>query len=131
MPFGNLGEENTIEVNPGTITEEKLQEYFNVGINRLSIGLQSTNDELLKQIGRIHNYGQFVETFNLARKVGFENINIDLIIGIPNQTMKDIQKEIEEVLELNPEHISTYSLIVEEGTILEKMLQQGKYELAS
>ncbi len=124
--------EFTIEVNPGTIKSiNELQTYKNSGINRLSIGLQSTNDKLLKQIGRIHNYSQFVETYNMARKVGFKNINVDLIIGIPNQTIGDIQKEIEDIIKLNPEHISTYSLIVEEGTVLEKMLQEGKYKLPS
>ena len=73
--------EITIEVNPGTVTQEKLQDYIDCGINRISIGLQTTNDELLKQIGRIHNYEQFLETYKLAKKVGFKNINVDLMWG--------------------------------------------------
>ena len=121
--------EITIEVNPGTVTEDKLEKYKKCGINRLSVGLQSINDKLLKQIGRIHNYKQLLKTYDLARKIGFDNINVDLIIGIPNQTMKDIEQEMDEIIKLEPEHISTYSLIVEEGTPLEKQLQEGKYKL--
>ena len=121
--------EITIEVNPGTVTEDKLEEYKKCGIKRLSIGLQSIKDKLLKQIGRIHNYKQFLQTYELARKVGFDNINVDLIIGLPNQTIKDIEQEMNEIIKLEPEHISTYSLIVEEGTPLEKQLQEGKYKL--
>ena len=121
--------EITIEVNPGTVTKDKLEEYKKCGINRLSVGLQSINDKLLKQIGRIHDYKQFLQTYELARKVGFDNINVDLIIGIPNQTMKDIELEMDEIIKLEPEHISTYSLIVEEGTTLEKQLQEERYKL--
>ena len=126
MPFGNLGEENTIEVNPGTITEEKLQEYFNVGINRLSIGLQSTCDSLLNEIGRIHNFNQFLETYNLARKIGFKNINVDLMIGLPNQTIANVEESIKQILNLKPEHISVYSLILEEGTKMYEMVNSGE-----
>ena len=126
MPFGNLGEENTIEVNPGTITEEKLQEYFNVGINRLSIGLQSTCDRLLNEIGRIHNFNQFLETYNLARKIGFKNINVDLMIGLPNQTISNVEESIKQILNLKPEHISVYSLILEEGTKMYEMVNSGE-----
>ena len=79
--------EVTIEVNPGTVTEEKLLDYKNAGINRLSIGLQSCKIELLKELGRIHNYEEFENTYKLARKIGFENINVDLMIGLPNQTI--------------------------------------------
>ena len=101
------------------------------GINRLSIGLQTTNDVLLKQIGRIHTYSQFLETYNDARKIGFKNINVDLMFGLPNQTIRDVKNSLNKILELNPEHISTYSLIVEEGTIIEKYLNEGKFELPS
>ena len=80
--------EITIEVNPGTVTKEKLQMFKNCGINRLSIGLQSTNDELLKQLGRIHNYNQFLDTYIWAKEVGFENINVDLMLGIPKPCTK-------------------------------------------
>ena len=121
--------EITIEVNPGTVTKQKLQHYKQIGINRLSIGLQTTNNKLLKQIGRIHTYEEFVETYEDAKSVGFNNINVDLIIGIPNQTLEEVKKEMEQILKLNPNHISVYSLIVEEGTPLEKMIQEGKYKL--
>lgn len=115
--------EVTIEVNPGTITLQKLQDYFDCGINRLSIGLQSTYDIILKQIGRIHTYKEFLDTYHLAREVGFKNINVDLMLGLPNQTIQELQNSVEEVIGLNPEHISLYSLIVEEGTKLEKQLE--------
>ena len=122
----------TIEVNPGTITKQKLQDYKKAGINRLSIGLQSTNNNLLKQIGRIHNYQEFLETYKLAREVGFENINVDLMIGLPNQTIEDIKKSLDDILNLkpnNPEHISVYSLIVEDETPIQKLIESGKLKL--
>ena len=121
--------EITIEVNPGTVTKEKLEEYKKSGINRLSIGLQETHNELLKQIGRIHTYEQFEETYNLAKKVGFENINIDLMIGLPNQTIENISESLEKILKLQTNHISVYSLIIEEDTTLEKQIQTGKLKL--
>ena len=121
--------EITIEVNPGTVTKEKLLDYKKVGINRLSIGLQSTNDRLLKQIGRIHKYQDFLQTYNLARNVGFTNINIDLMLGLPNQSIKDLKESIEKVISLQPEHISIYSLIVEEGTKLYKQIETGELQL--
>lgn len=124
--------EITIEVNPGTATEQKLQEYKKAGINRLSIGLQSTSNKLLKQIGRIHSYEEFLNTYKLARKVGFENINVDLMIGLPNQTIQDIKKSLEKILRLEPrepEHISVYSLIVEENTPMQKLIDNGTFEL--
>ena len=121
--------EITIEVNPGTITLEKLQDYFNCGINRLSIGLQSTYDALLKQMGRIHTYQEFLDTYYLARELGFKNINVDLMLGLPNQTIQEMQNSVEEVIGLEPEHISLYSLIVEEGTKLENQLNEKKLVL--
>ena len=121
--------EITIEVNPGTLNENKLLDYKTAGINRLSIGLQETNNELLKQIGRIHTYEEFLETYNLARKVGFENINVDLIIGLQNQSISDIKNSLNKIINLNPEHISVYSLILEEGTKLYKRYQENKIEL--
>ncbi len=121
--------EITIEVNPGTVTLEKLQDYFENGINRISIGLQSTYDTLLKQLGRIHTYQEFLDTYYLARQVGFENINIDLMLGLPNQTLQEIQNSVEEVIGLEPEHISVYSLTIEEGTKLEKQIQVGELTL--
>ena len=119
----------TIELNPGTVTKEKLLVYKNAGINRLSIGLQSTNDNLLKQIGRIHNYNQFLETYNLARELGFNNINVDLMTGLPNQSIKDIKQSLEDICRLNPEHISVYSLIVEENTPMQKLIDNGELKL--
>lgn len=83
--------EVTIEVNPGTVTEEKLRNYKNSGVNRLSIGLQSTEDKILKQIGRIHCYDDFLNTYKMAREVGFKNINVDLMIGLPNQKIIDVK----------------------------------------
>lgn len=118
--------EITIEVNPGTVNEIKLRDYRDAGINRISIGLQSTNNEILKQIGRIHNFEEFLKTYNLARKVGFENINIDLMLALPNQTLKNLLESVEEVIKLNPEHISIYSLIVEENTPIEKMIEEKR-----
>lgn len=110
--------EITIECNPGTVTAEKLVDYITHGINRLSIGLQSTEDEELKRIGRIHDYDTFLETYRLAREAGFDNINIDLMAGLPGQSIESYRKTLERVVSLAPEHISAYSLILEEGTPL-------------
>ena len=121
--------EITIEVNPGTVTFDKLQDYFKSGINRISIGLQSTYNFLLEQIGRIHTYQDFLDTYHLARETGFENINIDLMLGLPNQTLQEIENSVQEVVGLEPEHISIYSLIVEEGTKLAQKLGKSEIEL--
>ena len=121
--------EITIEVNPGTVTIEKLKDYKQSGINRLSIGLQCTQDELLKQIGRIHRFEQFLETYNMARNIGFNNINIDLMLGLPNQRIKDLKESLETIIKLNPEHISVYSLIVEDGTPIANKIENGDLEL--
>ena len=108
--------EITIEANPGTLTPEKLQLYRKYGINRISIGLQSPKDKELKILGRIHNYSQFLESYHMAREAGFSNINIDLMFAIPGQTCKGWLENLRTVAELGPEHISAYSLIIEEGT---------------
>ena len=121
--------ETTIEVNPGTVNETKLQDYKDAGINRLSIGLQSTNDNTLERIGRIHTYEEFLNTYNLARKIGFRNINVDLMLALPEQNMEELTDGLEKVIELKPEHISIYSLILEEGTTLYKEIEEGKYVL--
>ncbi len=118
--------EITIEINPGTVDRKKLQNYKELGINRLSIGVQSTNNELLKMLGRIHTYEEFKNTYNLAREIGFKNINIDFIIGLPNQTIDDIEQIITEIKELKPEHVSVYSLILEEGTEITKLVNSKK-----
>ena len=120
--------EITIEVNPGTVNKEKLEQYRKAKINRLSIGLQSTNNEMLKQIGRIHTYEQFLETYQMAKEVGFDNINVDLMIGLPNQTIEDIKRSLKEVIQLNPTHISVYSLIVEEGTVMARKIENHQLE---
>ena len=119
----------TIELNPGTVNKQKLQDYKKAGVNRLSIGLQSTKDELLKEIGRIHNYKQFIEAYKLAREEGFNNINVDLMIGLPNQSIIDLKDSLEKICNLNPEHISVYSLIIEENTPLQQMIDKGELEL--
>ena len=121
--------EITIEVNPGTVTEEKLKMYKDAGINRLSIGLQSTKNELLKKIGRIHTYEDFLDCFNSARKVGFKNINVDLMLGLPGQTVKELMGSVTNIINLSPEHISLYSLILEENTPLKVMVEEGKIKL--
>ena len=110
--------EITIECSPGTITESKLWEYKKSGINRISFGLQSANDQELKSIGRIHNYAGFLESYNLARKCGFDNINVDLMSALPGQTLKSYEETLNKVVRLEPEHISAYSLIVEENTLM-------------
>ena len=110
------GAEITLECNPGTLNEEKLSLYRSAGINRLSLGLQSADDAELKKLGRIHTYGDFLESFGLARKKGFGNINVDLISSLPGQTPQGWAGTLKKVLRLMPEHISAYSLIIEEGT---------------
>lgn len=108
--------EVTTEANPGTVDEAKLRVYREVGINRLSLGLQSAEDKELKELGRIHTYEEFLESFQAGRAVGFENINIDLMSAIPGQSLDSYKRTLEAVIKLEPEHISAYSLIVEEGT---------------
>lgn len=123
--------EITIELNPGTITKEKLQDYKKAGINRLSIGLQSTDNKTLQQIGRIHNYEEFLENYHLAREVGFKNINIDFIFALPNSDEWGTALQISEIINLKPEHISAYSLILEDNTKLKEMVEKGEIELPS
>ena len=121
--------EITIEVNPGTVTMEKLEDYRSCGINRISIGLQSTNNTLLKEIGRIHDFKQFLETYKMAKKVGFKNINVDLMLGLPNQRIKDLKESLEQILKLKPKHVSVYSLIVEDGTPIANKIEKGELQL--
>ena len=109
--------EITMEVNPGTVTREKAEAWKRAGVTRLSIGLQSVNDRELKMLGRIHTYSEFVRTWELVRRTGFDNVNIDLISAIPGQTQESWEKTLRTVAELGPEHLSAYSLIVEEGTL--------------
>ncbi len=123
--------EITIELNPGTVTKQKLIKYKDFGINRLSIGLQSTKNEILKQIGRIHNYEKFLESYKYAKEVGYDNINVDLMIGIPNQSIQDIKDSINKIASLKPSHISVYSLIIEPNTPIENMINKNLLELPS
>lgn len=121
--------EITMEANPGTLTPGKLKQMRFCGVNRLSLGLQSTADRELKVLGRIHSYGAFLQSFKWAREAGFKNINVDLMTALPEQTMPSYQKSLEQVTALRPEHISAYSLIIEPGTPFEAMETQGKLAL--
>lgn len=118
--------EITLEANPGTLTYENLQKYKSMGFERISIGLQSADNEELKTLGRIHTYEVFEQSFFLARTAGFTNINIDIISAVPGQTFESFQNTLWRVQELNPEHISVYSLIVEEGTPFFEKYGEGK-----
>lgn len=125
--------ELTIEINPGTVKRESLEIYKEAGINRLSIGLQSADNEELKTLGRIHTYEQFLESFSLAREVGFENINVDIMSALPGQSFASYAETLTKVTGLNlpPEHISAYSLIVEEGTPFFEAYEAGALVLPS
>ena len=121
--------EITIEINPGTVNRRKLNTYYKAGINRLSIGLQSTNDKLLKQLGRVHDFEDFLETLRLANTIGFSNISADCMIGLPNQTIYDVEETLNVLINLRLTHISVYSLIVEPNTPLEKKINSGELKL--
>lgn len=108
--------EITVECNPGTLTAGKAKKLVQARFNRLSMGLQSADDRELQLLGRIHNFAQFLESYDLARKAGFRNINVDLMSALPGQTLKSWQDTLQKVTALRPEHISAYSLIIEEGT---------------
>ena len=110
--------EISIECNPGTLTLNKLLTYRDAGVNRLSIGLQSTNDEELKLLGRIHTYDQFVKNYEMARNVGYKNISVDLMYGLPQQTTEKYLDTVNRIVRLKPDHISAYSLIVEKGNTI-------------
>lgn len=117
--------EISMEANPGTVTKEKLESYKKAGINRISFGLQSANNEDLKILGRIHTYEEFLESYNMARECGFDNNNVDLISAIPKQTLKGWEESLNKIIKLNPEHISAYSLIIEEGTPFFELYGEG------
>ncbi|MBE5866696.1 MAG: oxygen-independent coproporphyrinogen III oxidase [Lachnospiraceae bacterium] len=123
--------EITMEMNPGTVTAESLAIYRQAGINRLSIGCQSARDEELRAIGRIHNFAQFLDTYEKVRAAGFANVNVDLMSALPGQTLRDWEETLQKILSLNPqpEHISAYSLIVEEGTPFYEMYERGELDL--
>lgn len=121
--------EITMEANPGTLTKEKLSIYKEHGINRISLGLQSTINEELKILGRIHTFEEFQESFRMVREAGFDNINVDLMSAIPKQTYDKWVHNLRTVAELEPEHISAYSLIIEEGTPFYDYFYENELEL--
>ena len=121
--------EITLEANPGTLDAEKLKCYRKSGFNRISIGCQSVHDEELKRLGRIHTFAEFQESFALARDAGFANINVDLMSGLPEQSEEKWEESLRTIAELSPEHISAYSLIVEEGTPFAAMAERGELPL--
>ena len=121
--------EISMECNPGTVSPEKFAAYRAAGINRLSIGLQSTHDVLLNEIGRIHHFAQFLETHSSARAAGFDNINVDLMHGLPNQTLEQYLDSLKTVCDLGVQHISAYSLILEEHTPLYFRVEKGEVAL--
>lgn len=113
---GSALSEFTVECNPGTVTAEKLDEYRRAGVSRISIGMQSASDTELKKLGRIHTFHEFMECYKMVRDAGFDNVNVDVMSAVPGQTMQSYQDTLSRVVELEPEHISSYSLIIEEGT---------------
>lgn len=121
--------EFTVEGNPGTFDEEKLKLFKAMGVNRLSIGLQAWQDKHLKRLGRIHSSEDFVKSFFMARKLGFDNINIDLMFGLPSQSLEEWKETLERITELQPEHLSCYSLIIEEGTKFYDIYKQNELKL--
>lgn len=124
----SMDAEVSIESNPKTLTKEKLEVYRQAGINRISIGLQTFNDDLLKRLGRVHTASDFEESFRLAREAGFDNINLDLMFAIPGHTMEIWEETMERAIALNPEHISFYSLQIEEGTPFYDMYRRGEFD---
>jgi oxygen-independent coproporphyrinogen-3 oxidase len=121
--------EFTVECNPGTLNKKNLDIMKKYNVNRISMGLQATKNSVLKEIGRIHSYEEFKNNYLLARDIGFDNINIDLMFGLPNQTLADWKESLEEIAKLEPNHISAYSLIIEEGTHFYNLYEQDKLNL--
>lgn len=123
--------EITIESNPATFDFKKAGIIFQAGVNRLSIGAQSFSNKLLKNIGRIHDKKEILDSYHIARTIGFKNINIDLMFGLPGQTIRQFNKTLEEIVQLHPEHISLYGLSIETGTPFEKLLEKGIIKIPS
>lgn len=121
--------EITLETNPGTVNKSKLNEFLNIGINRLSVGVQSFDNEELKFLTRIHDKNLAIQTLTDAYNVGFKNINLDLIFNLPKQTKEKWLSNLEIAAELPITHLSTYSLIIENGTVLNKMILDGKVKI--
>jgi oxygen-independent coproporphyrinogen-3 oxidase len=123
--------EFTIEANPGEAPEERLKSFKSLGVNRVSMGVQSLNEDLLKFLTRIHGKDEVLKTFKALRKVGFDNINCDLIFNIPNQTLKIWRNDLKQIIQLEPEHLSCYSLTVEKGTQLYNYVNNGTITMPS
>ena len=123
--------EITVECNPSSLDHAKILRYSEAGINRISLGIQSFSDESLKILGRLHNAKEAVKSYRLIKKAGFANVSIDLIYGIPRQTVSEWESDLETVIQLEPQHISAYNLIIEKGTEFDDLLQQGKLDLPS
>ncbi|WP_250277692.1 radical SAM family heme chaperone HemW [[Clostridium] colinum] len=123
--------EFTIEANPGTLSYEKIKHFKDSNVNRISVGLQAYQNKLLKKIGRIHTIEQFLQNYENIRKVGLNNINVDLMFSLPTQTEEDFTETLNNIAKLSPEHISTYSLILEEGTKFYSMYEKGQFEIFS
>lgn len=121
--------EFTVEANPGTLDKEKLMLLKKMGVNRISLGLQAWQNEHLKNLGRIHSAQEFLESYNLARSLGFNNINVDLMFGLPDESLDQWKETLKQVIDLKPEHLSCYSLIIEEGTPLYNLYEAGKINL--
>lgn len=123
--------EITIEINPNTLTEEKVLEYLSSGVNRFSVGLQCSQAKLLREIGRTHSFDQFVECIDILKTNGANNISVDLMIGLPNQSKNEIKETLYELIKLEVPHISTYMLSVEPNTKMDELIQSGKLQLPS
>jgi oxygen-independent coproporphyrinogen-3 oxidase len=121
--------EITIEANPGTLNKEKTGVLRSSGVNRISMGLQSCNNMLLKKLGRIHTFDEFLLNYNMIRNNGFDNVNVDLMFALPDQTIGDIENDLKKIISLKPEHISYYSLIIEKGTSFYKLYNNNKLSL--
>ncbi|MCK8826967.1 radical SAM family heme chaperone HemW [Natroniella acetigena] len=120
--------EITVEANPETVTAQKLKLLKKGGVNRLSFGVQSFDDQLLKKLGRRHTVQEVIAAFNLAREIGFSNLNFDLMFALPDQSLTDWEKTLVQACQLGPEHLATYNLKIEEGTVFAQQLQQGKID---
>jgi oxygen-independent coproporphyrinogen-3 oxidase len=121
--------EVTIEINPGTLTQKKASLYKKAGFNRVSMGLQAWQNTLLKSLGRIHTQQEFIESMALLKNVGFENISVDLMYGLPNQTIANVRETLRAVMTFSPKHLSCYSLILEENTPMTQAFNEGKIKL--
>ena len=124
----NENAEITLEANPKTVDLEKLKNLKSIGINRLSMGIQSFNEKFLKKLGRLHNSQEGIEAYKMAREVGFENISLDLMFSLPEQTLEEVEEDLKKLISLNPEHFSIYSLIWEPDTKFFEKLESGEYK---